>query len=608
MALSLRSANSATSLIIEEKALALQSGTIALCNAYKLNMVGREVHISQGDHTPVRRMKYASLEDWKTADPIAHKIASKRWLIRKICALNGWDFPKPIGKWTFEMCLNNALQYSTKPDWRKNEPNAYATAYRKNWIEKCTAHMVQLQKPSGYWTKERCVESAKSYAVRSKWQRENYAAYDAARKNGWLNECCAHMSYINRPSSFYTLQNCHESAKKYKTRREWETSEDRKFYKAARTNGWMDACCGHMVSPQATRGYWTKKRCMESAKTFDTRTKWQRGATSAYAIALRKGWLDECCAHMTSVQKPHGYWNKDRCMESASHFTAIKDWQKENATAYQAAMKKGWLSDCTQHMELLKKPNGYWTLEMCMSIAKKYSAVKDWIANESASYNYANKKKWLSRCTVHMTLPTRYSKEACIIAAKKYESRHDWITGPDAGTYRTARKNNWLEECCAHMKPRAFSPKVWTKEKCMEDAQPHRTRSEWQRANGSAYQAASVRGWLEECCAHMTLIKRPNGYWTKERCIETAKLFKTKAEWVKAYSGACNVAKRNGWYDECCAHMVNGKVQWPKELCMEIAKKYTKKNDWRQGPDRFSFKAASANGWINDCCKHMNNN
>ena len=45
-------------------------------------------------------------------------------------------------------------------------------------------------------------------------------------------------------------------------------------------------------------GYWTLARCAEDALRFSYRTAWAKGSSSAYQTALRNGWLNECCGHM----------------------------------------------------------------------------------------------------------------------------------------------------------------------------------------------------------------------------------------------------------------------------------------------------------------------
>ena len=52
--------------------------------------------------------------------------------------------------------------------------------------------MIQLKKPHGYWTKERCQEEALNYSNRSDFSDNNSSAYTKALKNGWLDEIYFH--------------------------------------------------------------------------------------------------------------------------------------------------------------------------------------------------------------------------------------------------------------------------------------------------------------------------------------------------------------------------------------------------------------------------------
>ena len=59
--------------------------------------------------------------------------------------------------------------------------------------------------------------------------------------------------------------------------------------------------------------YWTKERCWEEAKKYDRRVDFHKKASSAYSSAHRNKLLDEICYHMISLNKPDGYWTKERC-------------------------------------------------------------------------------------------------------------------------------------------------------------------------------------------------------------------------------------------------------------------------------------------------------
>jgi len=48
---------------------------------------------------------------------------------------------------------------------------------------------------------------------------------------------------------------------------------------------------------------WTKSRIKNEAGKYKYRTDFMRGNESAYQIAWRKGWLDEVCTHMETINR-----------------------------------------------------------------------------------------------------------------------------------------------------------------------------------------------------------------------------------------------------------------------------------------------------------------
>jgi very-short-patch-repair endonuclease len=129
-----------------------------------------------------------------------------------------------------------------------------------------------------------------------------------------------------------------------------------------------------------------------------------------------------------------------------------------------------------------------------------------------------------------------YTKEQVLADARKYESYPEWRK--NSPVFQIAIKNGWLEECKAHMlsefEVRSKGKLIWTK----------------------AYTRARVNGWLDDICSHMPLKIHPNGYWTKERVLKSAKQFKTRTAWMRSSdSAAYNLAREKGWIDEACAHM-----------------------------------------------------
>ena len=203
-----------------------------------------------------------------------------------------------------------------------------------------------------YWTKERCVESASEYNTRSEWgHSEDGWAYQLAWKNNWFEECCKHMVEIYKPD--WTMVSCKESASKYNTRAEWKLGE-MGAYSAAWRKYWLEECCKHMIEVRKPNRYWTKIRCMESASNYNTQLEWKLAESGAHSSAQHSGWLRECCKHMGG-NKPHGYWTKELCTESAANYSTRSEWKVADGSAYTTAGRHGWREECCQHMRKRRK-------------------------------------------------------------------------------------------------------------------------------------------------------------------------------------------------------------------------------------------------------------
>jgi hypothetical protein len=308
---------------------------------------------------------------------------------------------KPFGYWNLEHCKEDALKYKTRSEWQKENASAYLTARKNGWLEVCCEHMPPAGKPRGYWTLERCQEDALKYKNKTEWRKES-PAYGAAIKNGWLDVCCAHMDLLRSPKSYWTLEECKADALKCKTRSEWqETSKP--AYGAARKNGWLELCCAHMPSSaNKPYGYWTLERCKEDALKYKIKYEWQKAIGGGYFAADKNGWLDVCCAHMTSPRKPNGYWTLGLCTEDALKYKTRYEWAAAAGGSYLAARKNGWLDVCCAHVYKTRNLPGYWTLEMCKEDALKYKTKNEWQKACGGGYLAARKNGWLDKCCTHM--------------------------------------------------------------------------------------------------------------------------------------------------------------------------------------------------------------
>jgi superfamily II DNA or RNA helicase len=204
-------------------------------------------------------------------------------------------------------------------------------------------------------------------------------------------------------------------------------------------------------------------------------------------------------------------------------------------------------------------------------------------------------------------IPNGYwTYERCKEEALKYNNRTEFIKG-SSGARAAAKNNGWLDDICSHMVEGKKQNGYWTYESCKEEALKYNTRSEFKKGFGGAWGSAEKNGWLDDICSHMVEGKKQNGYWTYERCKEEALKYNTRKEFQKGSSGTRAAAKNNGWLDDICSHMVEVKKQkgyWTYERCKEEALKYNTRSKFQKGSGS-AWAAAEKNGWKDYICSHM---
>jgi very-short-patch-repair endonuclease len=150
-----------------------------------------------------------------------------------------------------------------------------------------------------------------------------------------------------------------------------------------------------------------------------------------------------------------------------------------------------------------------------------------------------------------------------------------------------------------------MSKKLWGKEAVINDASKYQTIAEWRKNNASAYTVCCRNKWNDEACAHMTIVKKSNGYWTPERLIAESKKYKTTAEWNRSNPASYGIAKKSHLVPETLAR---GKIQgrWTKARIAEAAAPCETRGEFRSTfPSAYTI--ALNNSWIDDVCAHMLN-
>jgi len=553
---------------------------------------------------------------------------------------------KPSGYWTSkEHCAEEALKYTTRSAFGKGSPGANIAARKRGWMDDICGHMEEKKKPASYWTKERCAEEALKYKTKTAFSRGSSGAHQSSQANGWLDDVCSHMEERKKPNGYWTKERCSDEAKKYKTKYAFEKGTV-SAYNAARVGGYLDDICGHMISPYKPSGYWTKERCAEEALKYTTRLMFSNGSCGAYSAAQRNKWLDDVCVHMKRIGNIATrsiyavIFPDDRLVYVGLSFNPTKRIRSHASCSSNRHVRrliaKGNLVEFKIFVEWYDKDRagkvehetiemfrreGYgilniskagaiggghtkWTLDRCSEEARKYTTRGEFNKGSSA-YKAAYINNWLDDICGHMISPYKpsgyWNKEHCAEEALKYTSRHAFSAGIGSA-YNAALLNGWLDDICGHMVERKKPNGYWTKDRCIEEALKYTTRSGLEAGSSGAYNAALQNGWMDDICGHMEEKKKPAGYWNRDRCAEEALKYTTRQAFSNDSGGSYNVSRRNGWLDDICGHMEERRKPngyWTKERCAEEALKYTTRCAFRVD-NGGAYRIALSNGWLDE--------
>jgi len=143
--------------------------------------------------------------------------------------------------------------------------------------------------------------------------------------------------------------------------------------------------------------------------------------------------------------------------------------------------------------------------------------------------------------------PRKYTKEYCTKIAAKYQYRCDFIRG-DKDAYEGARRYGYLDEVCAHMKPKRQMP---SKEEYGKIAKKYKTRAEFSKNDLNALRYIIKHGWYKELCSH--LVTRI--YWTDDMVMAEARKYDSDHEFRSNCPKAYDYARKHGLLEKCYEHM-----------------------------------------------------
>ena len=448
--------------------------------------------------------------------------------------------------WTYDSCFNEARKYSYRGEFEKACPGAYNVARVNNWLDSYD-WLKNKTKPTGYWTKQRCEEESHKYQSRTEFMRGSSTAYATASKHGWIEKFTwlldKRLDIIKGKIDSVYVYVFEDTKTAYVGRtliRRQKKRDKEHIFNLDNDNVARYAKIHHIPVPPM-QILETNLTLEEGLDREDYWRKWyeQQGykMLNRLATGIGKGSLGGIS---------HGKWNRKTCYIEAMKYKSASEFGKANGSAYDAARRNGWIKDYTW-FDILWEPK--WNEESCYQEAKKYKTRGAFQKGAHGAYVKALEKGWLDVYTwlrSRQTKPAGYwdNYEHCYEEAKKYKSRRRFLKGC-SGAYNKALKNGWLEDYTwfkEMKKPNGY----WNQETCLEEAKKYSSKKEFKEKANGAYQFAYKEGWLDD----YTWFKPLTGYWTYEACKAEASKYEKRSHFKAGARGAYTKARIKGWLDE----------------------------------------------------------
>ena len=242
---------------------------------------------------------------------------------------------------------------------------------------------------------------------------------------------------------------------------------------------------------------WTKETILEEGKKFSSRVEWKNKSSGSYSIAGRNKWLDEACSHMPPFVREKK-WTRQSCLAEAKKYTTIKEFAKNANGAYQICIREGY-SEAFEHMVKVDKTRK-WTKEKCFEEALKFQYRSELLKAAPGCYEALVKYKALDDACAHMIVlwEKKWDAKTALEEVHKYKTLRE-AKNKAASAYNACVRLGLIEvlETTPHRS-------AWTKNECQAVALKYKTRSEFAKNDGGAYNAAFKKKWLEDICSHMT--------------------------------------------------------------------------------------------------------
>ena len=498
--------------------------------------------------------------------------------------------------WTYDACFVEAQKYNFRGDFRKGSPIAYSVARNNNWLDKFD-WLKTINKPSGFWTKERVFKEARKYTTKHLFDIGCRGAYAAAEKNDWFGE----MTWFEQPnrnrSRVWPKEIVFKLAKQFDTKIEFRKA-NKGAYNVAWRNGWLEEMDWLDAS---VREPYTKAEVMSIARQFTTKIAFRKAVPNVYNCAQKKGWIEDITWFVVSPK----YDRHNYCIyvytdeEDKVAYVGLTVDKKRRHYNHSTGYDKGGKvikSAVFLYFQSIGKPvpcPRY--LEERLTASEAREKEDEWVKKyKEMGYHLLNKGKTGAGVGALGSASFKWTKPKVFEEARKYQSRSEFAR--ECGSaYIVACKRGWIEQM-PWMKEKWSHPSPkWTKEAVFKESKKYSTRREFKDGASSAYSKARQYGWLND----MPWLEIKRKSRSKEKVFEESRKYNSRFAFAKGSPGAYGIARREKWLDDMPWLVKKGHGIWTKEEVFEESKKYASRTAFAKGNET-AYRIALRKGWIND--------
>lgn len=489
--------------------------------------------------------------------------------------------------------MKEARKYTSSHDFMEGNHQAYNAARRRGWIKEC----IWFKKPRNAkkWDYNTCYEEALKFTSKIEFRKNANTAYCVARNHGWLIE----YKWLKNYDELYDHDECFVEAQKYLYYNDFRANSH-PYYMVARKRGWLREftwLIKEYAEPHNKK--WNYDTCYEEAKKYATKGAFGKGASGAYDVARRNGWLSDYTwfpdfsASDAKVDSVYCYYFKEqnavyvgRTLMYRQHIRDVEHNNYETDTVYKFAH----LNNCTiPQMRIIEE---YLTIQQGREREdywrKRFEIKGCTILNKAATGGRSSSIGALAR--------GKWTFEKAYKIAKAFQTVNE-LCEEYGYLYKIAKAKGWLEkfDWFRGKEIRVEKQTKWTEEVCRKEALKYNSRKDFRKYCKGGYDKAKEMGWLQNYT--WLTYNKPHSEWDYNSCKEEASKYSNRNEFGKSAYGAYTCARKNGWLDDF--YPIPLRRYFDYDTCKRMVSKYQSLNDLLIN-DRSLYESIRKKGWLDN--------